>query len=63
MGYIAGGMSSPVQEGAFGDCMTPPPSPAFPSQKWIEDKVKAVGLLEATQLLLWVREVLTEWVF
>lgn len=47
--YIAGGVNSlRGAGGAFGDCMTPPPSPALPSQKRIDDNMKAVGLLEAT---------------
>lgn len=31
--------------------MTLPPSPALPSLKRVEDKMKAVGLLEVTQSL------------
>lgn len=49
MENVAGGVNSlRGAGGAFGDCMTPPPSPALPSQKRIEDNMKAVGLLEAT---------------
>ena len=54
---------SRVQEGALRRLPDTTPSPTLPSQKRVEGKMKAMGLLEATQSLCWLREALTKWGF